>query len=95
MRNELHVQNRYGHVQGGLLLGFAAATARAALTPRWTLSGVSAWFTRVADSNVLTASSTVLHAGRRTSVVRTRITAPDGSGVLEALTTHAAATASV
>src|SRR4029450_10457950 len=24
MRNELHVRNRYGHVQGGLLLGFAA-----------------------------------------------------------------------
>lgn len=91
MRNEVHVRNRYGHVQGGLLVGFAATTASVALPPSWTLSGVSAWFTRVADSDPLIASATVIHAGRRTAVVRTQISAVNGSGVLVAVTTHAAA----
>ena len=98
LKNGLHIGNRVGHAQGGILLGMAAATAAAALpalsvrSVRWSLSGISAWYIGPGDGPALRASSKVVHLGRLTAVVRTRITGRSGgkSGrrVLEVVTTH-------
>ena len=91
LRNGLRVGNRVGHAQGGILLGMAAATAAAALPAHWLLSGISAWYTSPGDGQRLRASSNVVHHGRLTAVVRTRITGRNRRCVLEVVTTHCAA----
>ena len=85
-----HVGNRVGFVQGGVLLGLAAATAAAALPDSWTLSAVAAAFVSPGDGDALKAQATVVHQGRRLSVVRTELTRSDGRRVLEVMSTHAA-----
>lgn len=44
LKNGPHISNRVGHVQGGITMALGMATAEAALSPEWMLSGVSAWF---------------------------------------------------
>lgn len=89
VRNGPHIANRVGHVQGGLLLGFAAATACAALPATWALTGVSAWYISPGEGRTLKARSKILHHGRLTSVIRTEITGKNNRRVLEVVTTHA------
>jgi acyl-coenzyme A thioesterase PaaI-like protein len=89
MKTGPHVGNRVGHVQGGLLVGFAAANATASLPASWMLSAVSAWFVSPGEGAALHAKSKVLHHGRLTAVVRTEVTGEDKQRVLEAVTTHA------
>ena len=54
------------------------------------LANLSAWFTGPGRGGNLIARSRVVHAGRSLAVVRTEITAEDGSRVLEATSAHAA-----
>ena len=89
MKNGPHIGNRVGHAQGGIMLGLAAATARAALPRSWGLSGVSAWYVSPGEGATLRARSKILHNGRLTSVLRTEITGQAGRRVLEVVTTHA------
>ena len=88
LRNGSHVANRVGHVQGGILMGFAAATAQAALPHSWALAGISACFVSPGQGAVLHATSRVLHHGLMTSVVQTEITGANRRRILEAVTTH-------
>ncbi len=90
LENGLHVGNRVGHAQGGILFGMAAATACSALPPGWLLSGISAWYIRPGDAKLLRARSKVVHQGRLTAVVRTQITGKNRRRVLEVVTTHCA-----
>lgn len=90
LKNGLHVGNRVGHAQGGILFGMAAATAGAALPPSWMLSGISAWYISPGDATVLRARSKVVHQGGLTAVVRTQITGRARRRVLEVVTTHCA-----
>lgn len=90
VKNGQHLGNRVGHVQGGILLGLAAATAKAAVPRHPMLSGISAWFISPGKGTILRIRSKVLHAGRSFAVVRTEITTADGSRVLEAVSNHAA-----
>ncbi|HEX6004598.1 MAG TPA: hypothetical protein VFZ14_11445 [Burkholderiales bacterium] len=89
VKNGPHIGNRVGHVQGGILLGLAAATAAAALPATWALTGVSAWYISPGEGRSLKARSRILHHGRFTSVVRTEITGKHNRRVLEVVTTHA------
>lgn len=89
IRNGPHIANRVGHVQGGVLLGLAAATASAALTPHWMLTSISAYYIRPGEGRSLKARSRILHHGRLVSVVRTQITGKNNRRVLEVMTTHA------
>jgi acyl-coenzyme A thioesterase PaaI-like protein len=89
MGNGIHVGNRVGHVQGGLLVGLAATTARAALPDTWTLASVTAAFVSPGEGDALEASSTIAHQGRETAVTRTVVSGVGGRRVLEVLTTHA------
>ncbi len=89
MNNGIHVGNRVGHVQGGLLVGLAATTARAALPDTWTLASVTAAFVSPGESDALEANSTIAHQGRETAVTRTVVSGVGGRRVLEVLTTHA------
>jgi acyl-coenzyme A thioesterase PaaI-like protein len=86
--NGLHVGNRVGHAQGGILMGLAAATAGAALPAGWKLSGISAAFVSPGEGRILRAASKVLHQGGLTAVVRTMIAGKGGRRVLEVLTSH-------
>ena len=79
-----------GFVQGGILLGLAAATASGALPETWTLSAIAAAFISPGDGDALKAQATIVHQGRRMSVVRTELARSDGRRVLEAMSTHAA-----
>ena len=91
MMNGAHVGNRVGHVQGGLLAGLAAVTARAALPPEWTLSSITACFVSPGEDARLHARSAITRQGRETAVVRTQVTGAGERRVLEVLTTHARA----
>ncbi|MGB1881849.1 MAG: PaaI family thioesterase [Gammaproteobacteria bacterium] len=80
--------NRVGHVQGGLQLALAAATATAALPAGWILSGASAWYIRACEGRRLRITSQVIHRGRATAVVRSRIIGKGRRHMFEAVTTH-------
>jgi len=90
LRNGLHVGNRVGHAQGGILMGLAAASAQAALPASWKLSSISASFVSPGEGRILRAVSKVIHRGRLTAVVRTQITGKRRRRVLEVLTAHSA-----
>ena len=82
----LHVGNRVGHVQGGILLALAAQTCQAAAGPGWALSQVSGWYL-AAGLGDLRAIATPLHSGSRTACMRCETR--DGNG---RLLMHAVAT---
>jgi acyl-coenzyme A thioesterase PaaI-like protein len=83
------IGNRVGHVQGGILLGLAQATASAAVPRHPAISNISAWYISPGRGESLTAQSKVIHAGRSLAVVRTEIRNADASLVLEAVSNHA------
>jgi acyl-coenzyme A thioesterase PaaI-like protein len=87
----MHVGNRVGHVQGGLLLNAALATAAAAVPHHPLLTAASAWFISPGQGKALRSRSTVLQKGRNVAVVRTEVFAPGGKRVLEAVSNHAIA----
>ena len=90
LENGLHVGNRVGHAQGGLLVAMAAASASGALPAGWQLSGMTSLYVRPGEGARLDAKSTVIHQGRLTAVVRTRITGRKRRRVLEVASTHCA-----
>jgi acyl-coenzyme A thioesterase PaaI-like protein len=87
--NGAHIANRVGHVQGGLLVGLAAATASAALGPQWVLSSISSWFVSPGEGDTLVTESSVTHRGRLTAVVRSQVLGVGGRRVLESVSSHA------
>ncbi|MEK7875107.1 MAG: hypothetical protein AAB325_02855 [Pseudomonadota bacterium] len=87
----MHVGNRVGHVQGGLLLNAALATANGAVPHHPLLTAACAWFISPGQGKVLTSRSTVLQKGRNVAVVRTEVFATGGKRVLEAVSNHAIA----
>jgi acyl-coenzyme A thioesterase PaaI-like protein len=89
MENGPHVGNRVGHAQGGILLGLAASAANRVLPAAWRLSGLSGWYLRPGEGTPLAATSSVVHEGRLTAALRTRVKGPDGRTVIEVMTTHA------
>jgi acyl-coenzyme A thioesterase PaaI-like protein len=90
MPNGPHVGNRVGYVQGGILIGLAAATATAAVPETWMLSAVAAAFISPGQGPALEARASVVHQGQRVSVVRTEVMRSDGRRALEAMSTHVA-----
>jgi acyl-coenzyme A thioesterase PaaI-like protein len=92
LTNGPHIGNRVGHVQGGVLLGFAHATARAALPPEWALSSATATYVSPGEGRELTAEARLVHRGRTTAVVGVQISTLQGRRVLEVLTTHSLST---
>ena len=88
VRNGPHLGNRVGHLQGGLQLGLALATARAALPPEWAVSAVSACFLSAGEGDQFRADARLEHRGRNTAVVRTVLSGNAGRRVLVADTTH-------
>ncbi len=81
--------NRVGHVQGGLLLGLAATTARAAVPQHPQLSAIAAWYISPGQGPALKITSRRFHDGRSFAAVRTEIRNADGSQVLEVVSHHA------
>lgn len=82
--------NRVGHVQGGILMGAAAETAKMAAPDHPVLSNIAAWFIAPGRGETLLVSSRIIHAGRSLAVVRTGITGTDGARVMEFTSAHAA-----
>ena len=91
LANGLHAGNRVGHAQGGILIALAASGAAAALSKDWRLSGVSAMYISPGEGRTLRARSSVVHQGRLTAAVATRIIGKNRRLVLEVITTHKAA----
>ena len=91
LENGPHVGNRVGHAQGGIMVALAAASAGSALPENFRVSGLSAYYISPGDAKILRAASEILHQGRLTAVVRTRITGTARRIVLEVVTTHVAA----
>lgn len=87
----MHIGNRVGHVQGGLLLNAALATAIGAVPHHPLLTAASAWFISPGQGKALRSNSTVLQKGRNVAVVRTEVFASGGKRVLEAVSNHAIA----
>jgi len=89
LQNGLHVGNRVGHAQGGILMGLAARTASVAVGPGWTLASITAAFVSPGEGGSLEATASVIHRGRWTAAARTEVIVPGGRRVLEVVTTHA------
>jgi acyl-coenzyme A thioesterase PaaI-like protein len=89
LKNGPQVSNRVGHVQGGVTMALGIATAQAALPSNWMLSAVSAWFVGPCEGELIEAQSDIVHQGKLTSVVRTRITGKNSRQAMEMVTTHA------
>ncbi len=85
----MHVGNRVGHVQGGLLLNAALATAEAAVPEHPVLTGASAWYISPGQGKVINAKSTILQSGRNIAVVRTELFNAGRKLVLEVVSNHA------
>jgi acyl-coenzyme A thioesterase PaaI-like protein len=83
-----HIGNRVGHVQGGVLLGYAEATARAALPAGWLLTSITATYVSPGEGAELMAEARLVHRGRATAVVGVQLTTATGRRVLEVLTTY-------
>jgi hypothetical protein len=90
LHNGLHAGNRVGHAQGGILVAMAAKNAAARLSGHWRLGAVSALYVSPGEGRTLRARSEVVHHGRLTAVVRTRVTGKNRRAVLEVVTTHSA-----
>lgn len=86
-----HLANRVGHVQGGILLGLVAETARAAVPRHGVFSSLSAWFLSPGRGAALECRACIVHQGRSFAVVRTEITGDGGVRVMEAMSAHATA----
>jgi acyl-coenzyme A thioesterase PaaI-like protein len=85
-----HVGNRVGHVQGGLLVGFAEETARAALTAGdWAPTSISSTFLRPGEPPAVRGEAQIVHQGRSTAVVAVKLFNHDGRQALQALLTYA------
>jgi acyl-coenzyme A thioesterase PaaI-like protein len=85
----LHVGNRVGHVQGGLSLNLALATAIGAVPHYPLLTSVSAWYISPGQGKALTSRAAVIQKGRNVAVVRTELYAPGRKLVLEVISNHA------
>ena len=89
-----HIGNRVGHVQGGVLFGFAEATARAALEGpeggNWLPTSVSASYLRPGEPPAVRAEARTVHRGRTTAAVRVRLFTRERKQVLDALLAYAA-----
>ena len=88
LQNGLHVGNRVGHAQGGILMGLAGRTAAAAVGSGWTLASIAAAFVSPGEGDLLEATASVVHRGRWTAAARTQVGVPGGRRVLEVATTH-------
>jgi acyl-coenzyme A thioesterase PaaI-like protein len=85
----MHLGNRVGHVQGGLTMHIALATAVAAVPEHPLLTGASAWYISPGQGKALTTRSTLLQTGRNVAVVRTEVFAAGRKLVLEVISNHA------
>jgi acyl-coenzyme A thioesterase PaaI-like protein len=87
----LHVGNRVGHVQGGISMYTALATAIGAVPDHPLVSGISAWYISPGEGRALSARATVLQKGRNVAVVRTELFGSGRRRVLEVVSNHAVA----
>lgn len=88
VENGPELGNRVGHVQGGLQAALAATTAAVALPADWMLTGISAWYIRACEGRRLRITSRIVHQGRGTAVVHTRLLGKGRRQALEVVTTH-------
>ncbi len=88
MKNGPHNGNRVGHAQGGILMGFAAATAKAALPSNWALCAITASYVSPGEGATLRARSRIVHHGRLTAVIHTQIKGKNNRVVLDVTTNH-------
>lgn len=87
----MHVGNRVGHVQGGLLLNAALVTAETAVPEHPILTGASAWYISPGQGKAIRSRSTILQSGRNIAVVRTELFGAENKRVLEVVSNHAVA----
>jgi acyl-coenzyme A thioesterase PaaI-like protein len=83
-----------GHVQGGISLALAAATANRALGEEWMLSSIAAWYVSPGIGREIRGRARIAHLGRRTAVVQTTLTNDGADAMLQATSSHARRAAS-
>ena len=89
VQNGPHIANRVKHVQGGITLAHALITANAALGSEWVLTAAHASYISPGEGETITADSRLIHQGRMTAVVQTKLMSSNGRQVLEVMTNHA------
>lgn len=87
--NGMHLGNRVGHLQGGAQLGAAAVTAAAALGDDWLTTSIDASYLRPGQGREFRGLSDVLHRGRTTAVIATKLFDEQDRVILTAASTHA------
>lgn len=87
--NGLQIGNRVGHMQGGISLALAAATASRALGEEWMISGITAHYVSPGIGKEIEGRSRITHLGQRTAVVHTVLRNDGTSPMLQAVSSHA------
>ena len=87
----MHLGNRVGHVQGGLLMNVALGVAEAAVPEHPILTGASAWYISPGLGKAVKGKATILQRGRNVAVVRTELFSEGGRLALETISNHAVA----
>lgn len=78
----LHVSNRVGHIQGGILMAVAAKTCAAAAPPGWLLLDLSVQYVEAASGAWVQACATPLRVGRNSASIECRVQDPEGRTTL-------------
>jgi uncharacterized protein (TIGR00369 family) len=82
LKRGLHVGNRVGDVQGGILLGLAAQSCSAVFPDGWSLVDISAQFMAAAKGQTVIARADVTRAGRNVASIECRIRDVEGAAML-------------
>jgi acyl-coenzyme A thioesterase PaaI-like protein len=78
----LHVSNRIGHLQGGVLLGLAAHTSAAAAPEGWHLLDLTAQYIEAGAGTWVQARAAAVRIGRSSASIECRITDDQGRTTL-------------
>jgi acyl-coenzyme A thioesterase PaaI-like protein len=85
----LHVGNRVGDIQGGILLGLAIHTSVAVLPGEWQLVDIAAQFVAAAPGKSVLARAEAVRIGRNIATIECRILDEAGNLVLTSSATFA------
>jgi len=88
LQNGLHVGNRVGHTQGGIVLALAAHTCRAAAGEEWALASISGWYLAPGRGPALRATAAVIHRGSSTAACTCEIRDEEGRLIMHAASSH-------
>jgi len=86
--NGPHIDNRVGHLQGGIQLGLACNVAQGAVGDEFGLTGVTVTYMRPGQGNTFNVISRIVSKGKSTALIETVIQDSNGKSIMQASTNY-------